>query len=323
MAKQKRFTIKARTDENTGFGTVSSMYGGRLVNKDGRPNIHRRGISFLQRHSWYHTMLELPRTHFLGFIFLFFLLINLVFALVYFFIGVEYLGGMVANTTTEKFIEAYFFSAQTFTTVGYGRINPTGYLTSFVAAFEAFSGLLFFALATGLFYARFSQPKAFIRFSDKAIMAPFKEGIAFMFRLTPFKNTYLTDAEIKLTLAMSLEENGKTINRFFPLPLELSSINTLNLSWTLVHVVDEKSPFYGLTREDLIAGKAEIMVFLKAFDETYSNTVVKRSSYLAEEIEFGARFLPMYHRSGDNTSTILDIEKLSLIEKADLPGVPA
>lgn len=318
MAILRRINSKAKSDENTGFGTNSSMYGDRLVNRDGRANVRKTGIPYFNRLSWYHTMLEMPRWKFLSLIFISFLFVNLVFALIYSAIGVEHLGGMEATTPGEKFIEAYFFSAQTFTTVGYGRINPTGYLMSFVAAFEAFSGLLFFALATGLFYARFSRPQAFLRFTDKAIIAPYKNGTALMFRLAPTKNNHLTDAEVKLTLGMSIEDNGKRVNKFYDLPLELAKVNTINLSWTLVHAIDDKSALYNLSLDDLKSCRVEIIAFVKAFDETYSNTVVARTSYTAEEINFGERYLPMYHRSEDGSVTILDLDKLNLTEKAEL-----
>lgn len=318
MAILRRINNRAKIDDNTGFGTNSSMYGGRLVNRDGRANVRKTGLTLVSRLSWYHTLIEMPRWKFLALIFLSFLFVNLVFAIVFYIIGVEHLGGMEATTNSEKFVEAYFFSAQTFTTVGYGRINPTGYLMSFVAAFEAFSGLLFFALATGLFYARFSRPKSYIKFTDKAIIAPYKNGTALMFRLASTKNNHLTDGDVKLTFGMTIEENGKTVNKFYNLPLELAQVNTINLSWTLVHAIDDKSALYGLTSEDLIAGRAEVIVFVKAFDETYSNTVVGRTSYTAEEISFGEKFLPMYQPASDGMATVLDLDKLNLTEKVDL-----
>src|ERR1700730_1001117 len=219
MALIRKINSGVKQDENTGYGINNSMYGGRMINRDGRPNIRKTGLGFFERLSWYHTLIELPRWKFLAFILLNFLLLNLVFAVVYILIGVENLGGVVAKTPAQKFIEAYFFSAQTFTTVGYGRISPTGYVTSLVAAIEAFSGLLFFALATGLFYARFSRPRAFLKFSDNALIAPYQKGIAFMFRMVPFMNNTLIDAEVKLTLVMAVEENGMLFNRFYPMDL--------------------------------------------------------------------------------------------------------
>jgi len=320
-SSSKRFHMKAAADETTGFGTNSSLFGDRLIKKDGRPNLSKTGLPFFERLSWYHTLIELSTSRFLLVILFVFLFFNLLFALFYFFIGVDHLGGMIATTKTEQFIEAYFFSAQTFTTVGYGRINPTGYLTSMVAAIEAFSGLLFFAIATGLFYARFSRPQAFIRFSDKALLTPFKGGIAFMFRMVPYKNNALTDAEVKVTIGMVVNENGNDMIRFYPMELEISRINALTLSWTIVHPINEKSPLHNLSKEDLIRTRAEVLVYLKAFDDTFSNTVVARSSYTAEELIVGAKFLPMYHRSMQGKYTVLEIDKLNTFEKADLPEV--
>lgn len=285
---------------------------------NGRPNIQKTGIPIFERLSWYHTLIDLSTGKFLLVIFTSFLVVNLVFGLAYYSIGVEHLIGVTASTTAQKFVEAYFFSAQTFTTVGYGRINPTGYLTSFIAALEAFSGLLFFAVATGLFYARFSRPRAFLRFSKTALIAPYKDGIAFMCRLVPYKNNALTDVEVRVNVNIVLEENGKDVNKFYLLDLELSNINALSLNWTLVHPIDEKSPLYKLDKSDFEKLKLEVLVFLKGFDEAFSNTVVARASYTSQEIIFGAKFLPMFHRSSNGGTTVLEIDRLNSYERVDI-----
>ena len=319
MAILKRINTKAKTDENTGFGTNRDFYGGRLVNKDGTPNIHKRGSTFFERISWYHTMLALPRWKFILSIFTFFIVTNLVFATIYFLIGTEHLGGVTGSTFFEKFTQTFFFSAQTFTTVGYGHINPQGVMASTVAAFEALIGLLTFAIATGLFYGRFSRPQSFLKFSNHALISPYKEGIALMLRMASFKNNYLTDAEVKVTVAMTIEENGKPTNKFYNLPLELSKVNALSLSWTIVHPINEDSPLYQLSVEEMKAVNMEILVFVKAFDETFSNTVIGRSSYRAEEIIAGAKFIPMYHRSDNGGTTVLELDKLNAFNEVELP----
>ncbi len=102
----------------------------------------------------------MPTWKFIAFIFLFFGLTNLVFACLYLTIGIDHLGGMVAGSNAEKFGEAFFFSAQTFTTVGYGRINPIGFNASLTASLEALIGLMSFALVTGLLYGRFAPPQS-------------------------------------------------------------------------------------------------------------------------------------------------------------------
>lgn len=319
MALLKRISNRLKTENNTGFGVNSSDSGSRFYNRDGSPNVVKRGIPLLNRLSWYHTMIKLPRWKFFLFILVSYILLNVFFAFIYFFIGVDHFAGIEKGGAVHDFVECFFFSAQTFTTVGYGRISPVGYLASSIAAFEAFLGLLGFALATGLMFGRFAKPNAYLRFSHQAIIAPYKDGTALMFRLSPFKNNMLTDAEAKLTLAMQLEDNGKKVNRFFSLKLEIERVNALTLSWTIVHPINEDSPLWGFTEEDIRNTSMELLVFIKAFDEDYSNTVVARSSYTSSEIVYGARFRLMYEPNEEKEKTILHLDRLNQFDKVDLP----
>jgi inward rectifier potassium channel len=319
MPKMWKINAKAKTEINTGFGSNAADYGGRFVNKSGNPNIEKRGVNFIERISWYHSMLALPRIKFLFLILSFYVIVNLIFALIYYAAGVEHLIGIKGDNNLEKFGQAFFFSAQTLTTVGYGHISPSGFLVSSIAALEALTGLLSLALATGLLYGRFSKPTAYIKFSGNAIIAPFKNSIALMIRLAPFKNTTLTDAEAKITLGIPVEENGKIINRFFPLELEYTKVNALTLSWTLVHPINELSPLYNLVKSDYENLDGEILVFFKAFDDMFSNIVVARSSYTFKEVFFGAKFNPMYHKNEEANKTVLDLGKINSFEIISLP----
>jgi Inward rectifier potassium channel C-terminal domain/Ion channel len=318
MFSIKKISEISQTDNATGFGTNRSWYGGRLVEKSGRANIEKRGSNFLERYSWYHTFLLLPRWKFFLVLFTTYILINLIFAILYLLIGSQHLQGIIGTSLIDRFTECFFFSTQTFTTVGYGRISPVGFVASSLATFESFLGLLNFAIATGLFYGRFSRPQAFLKFSYNAIIAPYKEGIAFMFRMVPYKNNYLSNAEVKLTLAMSVEENGKKVNKFFPLDLEMNKVNALTLSWTIVHPVNDKSPLFGMSMADLSTCNAEIMIFVEAFDDLFSNTVLARTSYIGSEIIRGAKFAPMYHQSGTGDKTVLELDKLNELIPADI-----
>lgn len=318
MAFLKKINAKAKADANTGFGTNSTNYGGRFISKNGNANVKKEGIGFVESISWYHTMLVVPRWKFMVTIFIFYLLVNLFFASVYCIIGIKHLNGISADNPIDKFGQAFFFSAQTYTTVGYGHISPTGFWASFVASIEALFGLLSFAIATGLFYGRFSKPKAFIRFSDNAIIAPYKEITALMLRMTPYKNTNLTEAEARLTLGMTIEENRKPVNKFYSLDLELQRINALTLSWTLVHPITEESPLYNLTKEDFEKNQGELVVYVKVFDDMFSTSVVKRTSYTFDEFVYGAKFIPMFSRSEDDSHTRLFIDKLNAFEAAEL-----
>ena len=313
-------TDKAKT-ANTGFGINAANYGGRLLNQDGTPNIEKRGMGFFARVSWFHSLLSISGWRFFLIILFFYISVNFLFTLIYYFIGVEHLVGLKTTSESEKLMEAFFFSTQTYTTVGYGRISPSGFLMNAVSSFHALIGLLSFAVATGLMYGRFSRPKAFIKFAHNAVIAPYKNISALMIRLAPFKNTTLTDAQAKMTLViMTDEKDGRTTNQFFTLDLELSSINTLTLSWTVVHPITAESPLYDFTKEDFSNTKGEIIVFVKAFDDMFSNTVIARTSYTFREILYGHKFLPMFHRDNEKDTTILDLDKLNEMEAASLPA---
>jgi len=319
MEALKNINTHAKTSDTTGFGTNPSSYGGRFINKDGSANVQKRGMSFLGRTSWYHTLINMSGYKFMGILFTFFVCVNFVFALMYYAIGIQYLDGIDARGDEWlKFGKAYFFSAQTFTTVGYGHISPSGFYTSALAAAEALTGLLSFAIATGLFYGRFSRPEAFLKFSHNALIAPYRGKTGFMMRLAPFKNTHLIDAEVRMTLGMSVIENGVAVNRFYVLPLEMERITALSLSWTLVHPINEESPFYGFTKEDFETLEGEVIVYFKAFDDLFSATVASSTSYTFDEIVYGAKFEMMYTESDDNTKTILHLDKVNTFNKINL-----
>jgi len=318
MAVTKK-KINLQSELNTGFGTNSESSSGRFYNRQtGTANVIKKGVGLLNRYSWYHTMLAMPRTKFLLFLLAVYIFINLVFAGIYYLIGINHLAGVHAGSDLKNFSEVFFFSAQTFTTVGYGRISPIGFAASAVSTIEAFLGLLSFAIATGLFYGRFSRPRAFLRFSHNAVIAPYKDGIALMFRMAPYKNNVLSEVEAKISLAMQVEENGKMMNRFYNLDLEISRINSLALSWTIVHPISEKSPLSNFNYTDMVNSKMEALVFVKAFDEVFSNTVVQRFSYIASEVVWGAKFRIMYHANEEHGTTILDLDKLNEYEKVEL-----
>lgn len=318
MISFKKITEESNSDNTTGFGTNRSWYGGRLVQKNGRPNIEKRSANFFRSHSLYQTFLLLPAWKFFGILLITYIFINLLFAALYFLIGTDQLQGIIGNNDLERFTECFFFSTQTFTTLGYGRISPIGFKSSSLATFEAFLGLLNIALATGLFYGRFSRPRAFLKFSHNAIISPYKEGIALMFRMVPYKNSYLSKVEVNITLAMSIEVDGRKMNKFFPLQLEMNKINSLTLSWTIVHPINEKSPLFGMSMSDLTESKAEILVYAEAFDDLFSNIVLARTSYIGSEIIRAAKFRPMYHQSGNMDKTVLELDKLDELLPADI-----
>ncbi len=321
MAKHT-YPRSLRSIENTGFSANSAVEGARLINRDGNANLRKSGIPFYERISIYHSLLRMPRWRFLLIIFGFYTSINLIFATLYFLIGTEHLTSTSPlETPIQQFGEAFFFSAQTLTTVGYGHIAPVGMVMNAVASLESLVGILAFAVVTGILYGRFSRPKAYLLFSHNMLVSPFKGGRGLMLRLATYKNNHLTDVEAIVTGALHAPDavSGKRVTRFFTLKLDIKRITSLALNWTLVHPIDEESPLYGFSEQEFMESGLEIIVNIKAFDDHFSNTVQQRTSYTANELVYGGKFLSMYGRPDDENYTLLELDKINEHERAELP----
>ena len=238
--------------------------------------------------------------------------INIFFALLYVSFGPGSLaGGLAVNTGFYHFMDALFFSAQTISTVGYGHIYPVGMKSNIIAAIESMMGLLVFALATGLLYGRFSRPSAQIIYSKNILIAPYLEnGRGVMFRLANLRRNILIDLEVEIIFSFNETIDGKTNRRFFPLQIERSKVSILTLNWTVVHPLDEHSPLNDMTKDDLHKTEAGFAILLRAFDDTFSQTVHSRTSYQHHEIVWGAKFKPVFERANDGR-IVLDLSKIS------------
>lgn len=298
-------------DKELGFGTKTSAQKTRLINPDGSFNIKRIEQSRWNSTSIYHALISMSWLKFNLIIFCYFIVINLIFAVTYYFAGLEGLRGIEGETEIDKFLEAFFFSTQTVSTVGFGRLSPGSHSISIIAAIESLVGLLGFAIVTGVIYGRFSRPKARIIFSKKAIVAPFKDGAAFQFRIAnKMRNSQISDIEARVTVAKLELQNGVLIRRFRPLELEIKKIIFFPMTWTINHPIDENSPLYGMTAKDLLESDAEFMILLSGFDDTFSQTVSSRFSYTQEEVAYGAKFISVFGQNAEGQTT-QDLNKIS------------
>jgi inward rectifier potassium channel len=303
--------VLLKDNNDTGFGGNPDNYGGRFVNRDGSFNVRKEGIPFFQRFSLYHTMLNMPSWRFFGTLFAFYLSVNFIFACIYFLIGQGQFTGVLAVTPWQNFKEMFFFSTETYTTVGYGRVNPIGNSANSVAAIESMLGFLSFAIATGLLYGRFSKPKAYLIFSKNALVSPYRDGHALMFRFAAYKDHHTpTNVDIKVNAAMLIEENGKTVYKFYDLSLERNHVESLPMNWTVVHPLTSESPLFEFASEDMKKADLEIYVSIRGFDDVYSNVVQQRTSYTHEEIIFDQKFVQMYRESDDGKTTIVELHRL-------------
>jgi len=284
----------------------------RIINPDGKFNVRRRGATWRDVHP-YLFMINTSWPVFLGIIFFGYVLTNVVFGCVYLEIGVAHLRGADATTALDRFVSAFFFSAQTLTTVGYGSIAPSGFPASLVAAFEALLGLMAFAIGTGLLFGRFSRPAARLAFSKQMVVAPYRAGTGLQFRVANRRSNNLMEISAQMLLMTVESSNGGLRRNYAPLALERHSIHFLPLTWTVVHPINEASPLWGQTAEGLARQQAEFLILIKAFDDTFFQTVHARHSYRYDELAWGARFVPAFEPDTQGRM-VLDLERLSEID---------
>jgi len=306
---KKEFVLEKKIE--LGFGTKNYHQNTRFLNKDGSVNVKRLEGDSFGRIDPYHTFLNMKWRYFIIMVLVGYFIANLFFASLYYMAGTQHFGNLAGVDEPHKFIELFFFSAQTLTTVGYGFIYPKGTVVSTIAAIESMTGLLVFALATGVLYGRFSKPKATIRYTKHAVIAPYEGITGFMFRIANATQNELIENEVQVFLAMNDLKTNQRV--FLPLELETKKISFMPLSWTIVHPIDTQSPIYNYTKDDLDQADAEFIILMKAINDTFSQTVYSRTSYKSHEIIANAKFKPL-QRSQRGTKTTIDLRKMDEVE---------
>jgi inward rectifier potassium channel len=304
------------TERDLGLGSVvTNESGSRFLNRNGTFNVKRTGINEYSSINLYHWLLTMNWRKFMAIIAVIFIGLNVFFAIAYMLCGSSALADTSNEPTQNVFFRAFFFSVQTFATIGYGTLHPNGLTANFLVTVESFIGILSQALVTGMLFARFSRPTARVKLSEIAVIAPYKEITGFMFRLVNERVNQLIELDMKIAFARFVDENGKKTRKFDALELERDKVSFFPLAWTVVHPIDENSPMFGLTEQDLINGDAEFLILLTANDETFAQTVHTRSSYKHNEIVWNAKFVSIYNKVEAGEPISIDVRKLSQIEK--------
>ena len=311
--------VAEQNDRDLGFGSVvSGQSRQRLLNADGTFNVQRTGLPLLTSLNLFHTLLSMSWRTFLLLVLLLYFMSNVVFGTIYASLGPDAIIDTTTNPMTNIFVRGFFFSVQTFATIGYGTIHPSGILPNLLVTLESYYSLLANALITGLVFARFARPTAKIIFSDVAVIAPYRGIEGLMFRLVNGRSSQLIEVGIKVLFARLVNEDGRPVRRFDFLDLERKTVTFLPLALTVVHPITDDSPLKGLTQDDLIRTDAELLILLTATDETFAQVVHTRSSYKPHEIRCGKKFVSIYNEVEEGEPISIDIRKLSQIEPAEL-----
>jgi inward rectifier potassium channel len=294
-----------------GIGTRFKRSTKRIINKDGTFNVEKRGVTF-GFNDTYLFFINLSWPAFLAWIFVGFIAMNSVFAMFYVMLGDQAIS--VSNEDPiDHFLHAFFFSTQTFTTVGYGAISPTTHGASLLASFEALIGFLCFSMATGLLFGRFSKPTTRIKFSEHALIQRVQGIRSIVFRMVNERPSQLMDMQATVILNMS-HKSGDGVERLYQrLKLQVDRIEFFPLNWTIVHPIDEQSPFFDMDDDHILASQGELLIHVKGFDELFAQEVHRRFSYQTMDLIPNARFLPMFE-TDESGEIVLHLERLDAFE---------
>ncbi|MSP63752.1 MAG: ATP-sensitive inward rectifier potassium channel 10 [Myxococcales bacterium] len=267
----------------------------RLLTRDGKATALRIGLRKSYWADLYHFLITTSWAGLIGLLVGFFVLSNLLFAL-------GYLAGSpcIENARPGSFEDLFFFSVQTMGTIGYGKMSPVTFWSHLLMMIEVLVGYLWLAMATGLIFAKFSRPTARVLFSQVGVVGP-RDGVpTLMFRLANERGNQIVEAQVRVVLArIETTTEGETLRRFHDLPLARERNAIFALSWTLMHPITPSSLLHGVTPETFAAWDAQFVISVIGLDETISQTVHARTSYVASDILWNHRFVDLFSQLAD------------------------
>lgn len=282
----------------------------RFVRQDGELNVRRKGHDRAIWSDAYHALIAMKWRYFLLIIGSVYFGIELIFALL-FWLG----GDCIEGADTGSFLDAFFFSVQTLSTIGYGTLSPKTAYADWLVTLEAFSGMLVTAMCTGLFFSKFSRPTARVQFSRKAVINSFNGKRTLMFRAANMRGNQIIDANVSVAFArFETSPEGDRYRRFYDLDMTRKRTSMFILTWTAMHVLDESSPLHGLTEEQWHEGESELIILINGVDGTFGQMVHTRHSYTIDEIHEGMRFQDMLRVKEEDGVLEIDYTKFHEIE---------
>jgi inward rectifier potassium channel len=287
-------------------GPVRSL----VVQRAATEGLVRVGLQERWHRDLYHRMLTLSWPYFMLLATVVYVVANAAFAALYLLQP-----GSIANARPGSFLDAFFFSVETFATVGYGVLAPATVYANTVMTVETLVGLMTVALTTGVLFARVSRPTARVLFARVAVVNVYNGQAALMLRMGNARRSQIVQAEVGLTLLRSeTTAEGQFMRRFYDLPLARTRTPVFAMSYTAIHFIDETSPLYGMDAEGLRRHEIELLVTVNGLDETLGQPVHARASYLPDEIVFGHRYVDMFGVTEDGRRAI-DYARFHLTEK--------
>lgn len=291
-------------------GKVIQQNRTRFINRDGSFNVYRKGVWERGAFSPYHAVLKASWPRFFLGVVTYYIVVNFFFTALYLLSGKDAFPDIANSDFWQRSGQLFFYSVQVISTLGSSPLHPVTPIADTLLAIEAMVGLFGFAVGASLLFARFSNPVPKILFSDKAVVAPYEDKTGFMVRIINGRDNELINVSAVITMSLVTPEGTRDLST---LKLERDLVQTFPLNWTIVHPIDQESPLYGKTIEDLYRANAEFVVNITAVDQDLSKTVYVRSSYKDGEVIKG-KFVYIIE-TDENGTVYVDPKRISEVEK--------
>jgi inward rectifier potassium channel len=277
--------------------------------RDAPFEVRKRGVARFDLSDPYHLAVTMPWPAFIALAFGSAMVLNVIFAALY-----DLRPEAVQNLEQGDLLRAFFFSLETLATVGYGEMAPASNYGHVVAAIEILFGMAFTAIFTGILFVRFSKPQAKILFATHAVVTPHNGVPTLMIRIANGRMTMLTHASAKLScILVETTEEGHLMRSFHDMALVRSDMPIFPLTWTLMHPIDEASPFYGMTSQELEDRQGRVFLSVQARDAGLEAMVQDLAGFGHNQILFGKRYSDAI-TIDENGGATADIARLSLVE---------
>ncbi len=285
----------------------------RISHKEKSTSIFHKGVPF----DFYYYLLKTTWSKFFILLALIYIVVNLFFTFLYYFIG------GVRGIGSNALMDCFFFSSQTISTVGYGNMYPESFEAHMVAMVELVMGVVFNAMLTGAIFSKFSRPSTFLYFSQKVLINRKKNGPwRLKLRVANVRNDAISNVRASLSLVINEKgEGGQILHKSYDLNLKLDKVPNLMFSWILVHKIDRTSPFYSILRDkdetkmrkNLRDNHPMIILSISGIDKIYMQEVHAHYRYTYDDISWNYQYMDCIQTTNDG-STILDYSKLDLLE---------
>lgn len=266
--------------------------------------VHTNRLRSLYLTDIYASLLKMKWRYLLLLFALSYIILNAAFATLYYSTG-----NCINGADPNSWLDAFNFSVQTLSTIGYGGMTPKGAWGNFWVTVESWLGIIAVAMFTGIVFSKFARPTAMIQFSRVAVIHTYEGVPSLVFRLANRRGSNIIEARLRATILLEEETSeGQRMRRLHDLKVVRQFHPVLIMSWMVIHPIDAESPLHGLTADDLQNRFARIIISMSGVDGIFMQVTHSHYFYNTDHIIWNAKLVDVIQSQPDGT-VVLDLDR--------------